>query len=143
MSRLTDPFWPLMQLRREVSSLLDDLEGNGGGTVRTRFPALNIWEDRDNFLAEAELPGVDEENLEVFTIGDELTIRGKREPLSGKGVTYHRQERGTGEFERVITLPSDVDADKVEAKLHNGVLTITLPKAETARPHKIEVRAGG
>jgi len=125
MSRLTDPFWPLMQLRREVSS-----------------PALNIWEDRDNFFAEAELPGVDEERLEVFTIGDELTIRGKREPLSGKGVTYHRQERGTGEFERVITLPSDVDAEKVEAKLHNGVLTIALPKAETARPHKIEVHAG-
>lgn len=142
MSRLTDPFWPLMQLRREVSSLLDDLEGDGGGVVRTRFPALNIWEDRDNFLAEAELPGVDQENLEVFTIGDELTIRGKREPLSGKGVTYHRQERGMGEFERVITLPADVDAEKVDAKLHNGVLTIALPKAVAARPHKIEVHAG-
>jgi HSP20 family protein len=141
MSRTNDPFWPLMQLRREVSNLLEGLEGDGGA-ARRGFPAVNIWEDRENFFAEAEIPGVAQEDLEVFTIGDELTIRGKREPMSGKGLTYHRQERGTGEFERVITLPADVDADKVEAKLHNGVLTITLPKAERAKARKVAVHAG-
>jgi HSP20 family protein len=130
-----------MQLRREMSHLLDSLEGNGGRAA-TGFPAVNVWEDRDNFYAEAEIPGLAEEDLEVFTIGDELTIRGKREPMAGKGMTYVRHERGTGEFERVITLPADVDADKVEAKLHAGVLTIIMPKAEEAKPRKIAVNAG-
>lgn len=140
MSRLLDPAWPFMQLRREISQLLDGLEGNGG-TARAGVPAVNIWEDGDNFYAEAEIPGVSQENLEVFTIGDGLTLRGKREPLAGEGMTYHRRERGTGEFERVITLPADVDADKVEACLRNGVLKITLPKAEQAKPHKVKVSA--
>jgi HSP20 family protein len=141
MSRLLDPVWPFMQLRRELSHLIDNLEGNGGSAAGV-FPPLNVWEDRDNYFAEAELPGVAQENLEIFTIGDELTIRGKREPMSGKGLTHHRQERGSGHFERVVSLPGDVNAEKVEARLHNGVLTITLPKAEAAKPHKITVNAG-
>jgi HSP20 family protein len=129
-----------MQLRRELSHLFEGLE-NAEGFATGGFPALNIWEDRDGFYAEAELPGVLPENLEVFTIGDELTIRGKREPMQQQEVMYHRNERGSGSFERVITLPADVDADKVDAKLHNGVLTIMLPKAETAKPRKITVSA--
>ncbi|HOA71810.1 MAG TPA: Hsp20/alpha crystallin family protein [Phycisphaerae bacterium] len=140
MSRLLDPVWPFMQLRRELSHLIDNLESNGGSTSGV-FPPLNVWEDRDNYYAEAEIPGVAQEDLEVFTIGDELTIRGKREPMSGKGLTYHRQERGWGQFERVVSLPGDVDADKVEAHLHHGVLKVILPKAEEAKPRKITVTA--
>ncbi len=137
MSRL-DPYWPFMQLRREISHLLDGYDVGG----RTEFPALNIWEDKDNFFAEAEIPGIAQDELEVFTIGDELTIRGQRKPMTGKGVNYHRQERGTGQFERVVTLPAEVDANKVEAHLHNGVLTITMPKAEQAKARKIQVNVG-
>lgn len=140
MSRL-DAFWPFMQLRREISQLLDGVEANGG-PGRSGFPAVNIWEDRDSFYAEAEIAGVAQSDLEVFTIGDELTIRGKRTAEAGKGVTYHRQERGTGEFERVIRLPADVKADDVQARLANGVLTITMPKAEEVKPRKITVNVG-
>jgi HSP20 family protein len=140
MSRTTDPFWPFMQLRREISQLLDGYEGNGRNTGA--FPLVNIWEDGDNFYAEAELPGVTQAGIEVFTLGDELTIRGRREPVEAKDGTYHRQERGMGQFERVVTLPAYVEADKVDAQLHNGVLTIRMPKAEQARPRKIAVHAG-
>lgn len=139
MSRV-DAYWPFMQLRREISQLLDGLEGNGG-TAKAGFPAVNIWEDRERFYAEAEIPGVAQADLEIFTIGDELTIRGKRPADNGKAV-YYRRERGTGEFERVIRLPADVNADQVEASLHGGVLTITMPKAEQAKPRKITVSAG-
>lgn len=137
MSRL-DPYWPFMQLRREISQLLDGADVGG----QTEFPALNIWEDQDNFFAEAEIPGVAKDQLEVFTIGDELTIRGQRQPMADKEVNYHRRERGMGQFERVVTLPADVDAGKVEARLHNSVLTITMPKAEQAKARKIQVNVG-
>lgn len=139
MSRL-DSYWPFMQLRREVSQLLDGLDVGGAGT-RTEFPALNIWEDSDSFYAEAEIPGLSQDKLEVFTIGDELTLRGDRQPMQGKNLNYHRRERGMGQFERVVKLPADVRAEKVEARLHNGVLTITMPKAEHARPRKVQVSA--
>lgn len=142
MSRLTDPFWPFMQLRREISQLLDGFEGDRGAFGRRGFPPVNIWEDGDNFYAEAEIPGVSGDNLEIFTIGDELTLRGKRESAGESGVVYHRQERGMGDFERVVKLPAQVEADKVEARLHHGVLTITMPKAQEARPRKITVKAG-
>lgn len=137
MSRL-DPYWPFMQLRRELSHLLDDFDVGG----QPRYPALNVWEDQNSFYAEAEIPGVSQDQLEVFTIGDELTIRGERKPLEGNGVNYHRRERGLGTFERVVTLPAEVDANKVEAHLHNGVLSIVMPKAEQAKARKIQVNVG-
>jgi HSP20 family protein len=139
MSRI-DSFLPFMQLRREVSQLLDGFNAASPGA--REFPAVNIWEDADSFYAEAEIPGVAQSELEVFTIGDELTLRGKREPMQGKGVTFHRRERGMGQFERVVRLPADVDADQVAARLNNGVLTITMPKAAQAKPRKIQVTAG-
>ena len=75
-------------------------------------------------------------------VGDELTLKGRREPEDGQQATYHRRERGTGSFTRVLTLPIEVDADKVEASLAQGVLTIRLPKAESAKARKIQVKAG-
>jgi HSP20 family protein len=108
---------------------------------RTRvFPALNVWEDGDRFYAEAEVPGVKMDDMEIYASGNELTVRGQRKPLEDNEVTYHRQERGGGEFSRVITLPAEVNADKVEATLKNGVLTVMLPKAEAARMRKIQVK---
>jgi HSP20 family protein len=136
---------PVQQFRDEMGRLFDefftevpswvpwDLGGRG-------FPAVNVWEDEQNLYAEAELPGLTMSDVEVFAKGNELTIKGERKPVQEEGTAYHRRERGVGPFNRVLRLPVDIDADKVEAKLHDGVLTITLPKAEAARPRKIEVR---
>ncbi len=139
-----NPFAAMNQLQREVNRLFDGYlpslgAGFGSATV---FPALNIWEDSDALYAEAEIPGVAPEDLEVYAVGDELTIRGTRKPREGENVAYHRRERGTGEFTRVVTLPVNVDADKVKAALKDGVLTVTLPKAEEAKPRRITVKAG-
>jgi len=73
-------------------------------------------------------------------VGNELTIKGRRTPPASDNPTYHRQERATGEFTRVVTLPAEVNADKVEAVLKDGVLSVRLPKAEQARPRKIALR---
>lgn len=131
-------------LRREVDRLFEDFTRPFNGDMfRTggAFPALNVWEDADNVFAEAEMPGVKLENVEVGVVGNELSIKGTRGGQSEqKGRTFHRQERWTGEFSRFLTLPTAVNADRVEAVMKEGVLTITLPKAETAKPRRIEVK---
>lgn len=105
------------------------------------YPALNIWEDNDNVYAEAELPGLNLEDLEIVVTGaDELTIKGERRAAEVPNAIWHRQERGFGKFTRVVQLPVPVDADKVEARLEHGVLTITMPKTEAARARRIVVK---
>jgi HSP20 family protein len=106
------------------------------------FPALNAWEDRENIYVEAELPGLAIENLDIQVKGDELTIAGERKPKTADGLTYHRRERGTGAFRRLVRLPVEIDAEKVEASLRDGILTLRLPKAEAVKPRKIEVKVG-
>jgi len=119
--------------------------GNGSTFGLRAFPALNVWEDADNVFVEAELRGVAMENIEINVVGSELSIKGSRQAqktTTGNGnVTYHRQERAAGEFSRFLTLPEAIDADKVEAVLKNGVLTVKLPKAEAAKPRRIQVNA--
>lgn len=127
-------------VRREMSELFDSVFNGHEARART-FPALNIWEEGDHLFAEAELPGLGMEDIELFVVGSELTIKGQRKPMAEENANYHRRERGVGEFCRTVTLPVEIDADKVEATLKNGVLTVKLPKAEAARPRKISVRS--
>jgi HSP20 family protein len=114
--------------------------GRNDPRTRIAFPALNVYEDNVNVYAEAELPGLKLEDLDVSIIGNELTIKGKRQINVGEGVTPLRRERLVGEFERTIELPIDIEVEQVEASLANGVLLITLPKARAAQPRKIQVR---
>jgi HSP20 family protein len=108
--------------------------------VSFSYPAINFWEDETTIYAEAELPGLVQEQLEVYVTEDnQLTIRGERRPTEFANATWHRRERGSGKFQRTLTLPADVDADKVEARLENGVLRLTLPKSKKAWPKKIAV----
>jgi HSP20 family protein len=141
-----EPFSNLWGELNRFRSEMDRLfESFGFGTVGWprlggAYPTVNVWEDSDNVYAEAELPGMELNDLEIYvTGGNQLTIRGERkEPSVANGV-WHRQERGFGTFHRVLTLPVDVDADKVEGKLCNGVLTITMPKCQ--KPRRIAVKA--
>jgi len=117
-----------------------------------QFPAVNVRETDDAITLEAELPGLDAGDVDVSVADDELVLKGARpecaaaETAAGDGerkptVTWHRRERGTGAFERRIALPMAVDAGRVEARLVNGVLTVTCPKAPQCQPRKVEVRA--
>jgi HSP20 family protein len=104
------------------------------------FPPINVWEDRDHLYAEAELPGMKLDDINVtLTEGDQLTVAGERK-WAGPDARWHRQECGYGQFSRTLTLPFPVDADHVEARYEAGVLTLTLPKAESARPKRIAVK---
>jgi len=131
------------QIRRELGDLFDGLLRGWpvDWNASRGFPAVNLWEDDEAIRAEAELPGLNMNDIEVLVVGDELTIKGRRTSPENKDFTYHRRERGTGEFSRTLTLPYPVNADRVEATLKNGVMTLILPKAETARPRKITVKS--
>lgn len=141
---------PLHVLREEMDRLVGDFFGPGANALPGRmagtvgnFPPLNVWEDGERFFVEAELPGLKHEDLELTVVENELTLTGRRGEPQREGVAYHRQERGVGEFSRVLRLPAEVDADKVEATMHDGVLLIKLPKSESAKPKKIKVVTPG
>jgi HSP20 family protein len=112
------------------------------GTDSNLVPPVNLWEENDQVFVEAELPGLDQNSLELFvTGGNQLTIKGERKVNAPEKGLRHRQERQAGSFSRTLTLPFLVDQDKVEAKLDNGVLLVRLTKHESAKPRKIPVNA--
>jgi HSP20 family protein len=103
-------------------------------------PALDVYEDKDNLTVKAELPGMKREEIEVSLHDGALTISGERksEKKAEKGEVY-RSERFFGRFQRTVALPSPVAADKVKANYKDGILTVTLPKTEEAKPKQIDV----
>jgi len=129
-------------LWNELSEVQDEFaKWFGRATRSAAAPALNVWEDDQAVYAEADLPGVDPAKLEItVTEGNQLTVQGERPAPEVPGSVWIRQERPFGNFVRVVRLPALVDADKVEAKYESGVLRLTLPKHEAAKPRKIVVK---
>ena len=144
MARRSFPVVRFDSLRRDVDRLFQELQGGVGdlwGSNGRTVPALNIWDDGARLFVEAEVPGYQMDNLEVSAMGNQLTIKGRRESETAEGTTFHRRERRTGEFTRALTLPVEIDAEKVHATLKDGVLTVELPKAQAALARKIEVKS--
>jgi HSP20 family protein len=139
-----NPVWnQLHQLQQEMNRLFSRWGEDGGrwSSLAGGYPAVNVWEDADKVFVEAELPGLDLKDLEIYvTGGNQLTVKGERKPNVPEKGLWHRQERGFGKFARSLTLPFNVDADKVDARFENGVLLVTLPKHESAKPRKINIK---
>jgi len=149
---------PFESLRREVDRLFEDFDrGFWRFPSRTLFdiepiwrrgvtaPAVDIVEREKDYQVAAELPGMEEKDIEVKVIGDVMTIKGeKREEKEEKKKDYHLSERRYGAFQRSFSLPSGVDADKIGANFNKGVLTVTLPKKPEAikSERKVEIKAG-
>lgn len=106
------------------------------------YPPINLWEDEDHLYIEAEIPGIDLDDLELY-VNDEqqLTLQGQRKRPQEEHVTRHRSERAFGRFSRVIPLPANIDADSTSADYKSGVLTIRLAKKEEAKPRRIKISA--
>jgi HSP20 family protein len=128
-----------------MNQLFDRWGGDGGRFLNNlvgAYPPVNVWEDTDAVHVEAELPGLNLNDLEIYvTGGNQLTIKGERKQELPEKSVRHREERTYGAFTRVLTLPFPVNADKVDARFENGVLHVTLPKHEAAKPRKINVKA--
>jgi HSP20 family protein len=127
----------LNQIQREMNRLFDQFSDH---SLRT-YPLVNIYSNNDGARITAELPGYDSRNVQVSITGDELSLKGNRADLEMKeNECCHRQERQTGSFERHIRLPFTVNMNKVDAKFKNGILTITLTRAEADKPKKIQIK---
>jgi HSP20 family protein len=110
--------------------------------ARAAWPATNAFETKDTFVVKAEVPGLAEGDVSVSIEDDALVLRGERKATVPEGYRVHLRERASVAFARRIPLPTRVDADAVTATLHDGVLTVTLPKAREALPRQIAVKAG-
>lgn len=108
-------------------------------TFTSTPPRTNLFEDGDNFEIQAEVPGIAKDDLNIKIQGNYLEISGKRSVDPPEGYKIHRNERGSGTFSRSFTLPDNVDAEKVEATLKDGILYLTLPKSEAAKPKQITI----
>jgi len=132
---------PLREFQEEMMMLVRQRFAAGNHpSLASSYPPLNVWGDADKVYAEAELPGMLLEDLEIYvTAENQLTIQGERRTLELDKGGWYAQERGFGPFSRTVVLPVKVDADKVEARFEQGVLFVTLPKSEAAKPRRISV----
>ena len=136
------------RMTREMDRLFETLTPRAGVTLAPQAnkgwgaPPLNLWSDDGALYAEAELPGVAMENIEVFATADSLTIRGSRQASQREEVSrIIRTERASGAFERSVSLPFEIDPERVGATLRDGVLTVTMPKAQAVLPRRVQVNA--
>ena len=149
-SRVSPQRWESMneleQVTERMRRMLDETFGSFGWSAprltdgTTWSPMVDIEEQDDVYVLEAELPGVKRQDLNIEIVGNELAITGEIKERERKGV-LRKQTRRTGRFEYRIGLPAQVDAGKVDANLDNGVLTVRVPKAERAQRRKVEIKA--
>jgi HSP20 family protein len=137
LSRRWDPF---RDLQREVGRLFETLEPLQNWRLQRPFPAINLYDARDKYILNAELPGLAPEEIELSIAGETLTLRGERKLAEGvSDENFRRQERQFGRWSRSITLPDRIDGPGVSAQFANGILTVTLPKAVDAQPRQITI----
>jgi len=134
---------PWGQLRHEINRLFDTSQSDLGSLPRLMGawgPAMDLYEDKNNVTVRVEVPGMRKEDIEVELLEGTLTISGERKaPEAFEDAEAHRQERFYGRFQRSVTLPVAVNRDSVKASYTDGILTVTLPKAEEAKPKQIAV----
>jgi HSP20 family protein len=138
-----EPVRDMMSLREAMDQLFNDaftrpVNMSGGSGI----PAIDLYQNNDEVVVKAALPGLKADDVQISVTADVLTLRGEfKQENEQKDATYHIREQRYGSFERSVMLPSDVQTDKAKADFENGVLTITLPKAESVKPKAITIKA--
>lgn len=149
MFKRWNPFAEVEALKREIDRVFDGYRPMGRGSYSAflpglasrQYPLLNLSENDEEYTVEALAPGIDPESLSVNVKGNQVTISGEKKAIQGvEKSSFHRCERNTGKFVRSIELDLAVDDEKVSAKYSNGMLVITLPKAESAKPKTVDVK---
>jgi len=138
-----DPFADITALHEQMNRMLDErlFRPRRETSLAHWSPAVDIYEDAEGITIQAEVPGVEPDQIEVKVEDDTLSISGKRTlEREEKKENYHRVERAYGSFLRTFSLPPTVDTEKIRAENRNGVLSVFLPKKEETRPRKIQVK---
>ena len=146
-----NPVADMENLRREIGRAFEDFGFEPGPAHRVaflpgreprRYPLVNLLEDKDHLYVEALTPGVDPQSLNVTALQNRLTLAGEKNGKSGdiKPEAFHRNERASGKFVRTIDLPVEINEAGIQAEYKNGLLVVTLPKAEKAKPKEINIK---
>ncbi len=139
--RFQSGFEPMLTLQRELERFLGHPAISLGLSGQGAFPPINVFDDGEGGAIIAELPGLNPGDIKISSQGRTLTLSSERKPVDAKeSAAYHRRERAFGAFSRSIQLPEDLDPQKATAKYEAGLLTIRVPKAETAKPRQISVQ---
>jgi HSP20 family protein len=146
------PFMALTGWERDMDRMLDDFFGRRTrpwwperwfrtDELEMRAPTVDVFEEKDDIIVKAELPGIEKDNIEVNLTDHTLTIKGeKKKQEEVKEENYYRAERSYGSFLRTVDLPKDVRADKVKASFNNGILEVRMPKTEEAKSKEVKVK---
>ncbi len=143
--RKWEPFGDMLSLREEIDDLFNDffrrVPTEGLPRESLWYPAIDIEETEDVFKLSAELPGMKKDDIKISFSNGTLTMEGERKfEKEEKNKTFHRIERSYGKFKRVISMPREIEPDKAKASYEEGILTITLPKSEKAKPKEIGIK---
>jgi HSP20 family protein len=137
---LADPFDALLMLQRALDARRETNWLQDATTSRGPFPPINVFQQGDDILAIVELPGVNRDDLQVQAKDNTIRISGKKTIDYREGTSVHRRERISGEFDRTLTIPVQIDHDAIKAEYRDGVLALYLPKAESAKPRTIRIK---
>jgi HSP20 family protein len=138
-----DPLQELERLQQEINTLFDTEQGeqNTGLFDRTVSPAIDVLETDEDFKVVCNLPGVEDKDIDVSVADNVLTIKGeKKQHNPDENAKVYRREDWSGSFQRTLSLPRSVDAEKIDAELKDGVLQLTMPKREEVKPRQIDVK---
>lgn len=135
------PFHELERMRQDMDRIFSNLYDPASRERRAGvFPLVNVTEDGNTYYVRAELPGLAAEDLNISATGNNISLSGERRIASeSENARYHRREREAGTFNRVISLPDDIDVENISARLTDGVLTVVIPKSEKAKPRMITI----
>jgi HSP20 family protein len=134
-----DPFDTLFNLQRALEARLTSDWLRDLTTSQGPFPPINVSQQGDDILAIIELPGIDKGSLQVQAQENTIRISGKKTASYPEDVSVHRRERISGEFDRTISLPVELDPDGIKAEYQDGILALLLPRAERAKPRSIKI----
>ena len=137
--RFSNPFEALLQFQKQLDArLASDWLGDSTAAMGA-YPPINIFQQGHDFVAVVELPGVRKEELSIEAKDGTIRISGKKTLNYGEGVSIHRRERLEGTFDRTITLPVQIDPDRIKAEYKDGILALFIPRAESDKPRSIQV----
>jgi HSP20 family protein len=136
---ITDPFDAILRFQRALDQQLESDWLDGATTGTGTFPPINIFQQGHDFAVVIELPGVSRDDLNLEVRGNTIRVSGKKKVEYGSNVSMHRRERIAGSFDRTVTLPVQLDPESIKAEYRDGILALSLARAESDKPRLIKI----
>lgn len=137
--RFTDPFSTLLSVQRAMDDAMRSDWFGTRTTGRGAYPFVNVFRQGDDFVIVSEIPGVKKEDLDIQIKGDEVRLSGTKTVDYDESASVHRRERSAGHFDRTLTLPAQIDSERVKAEYRNGILAVHLPRAESEKARSVKI----